>query len=70
MRGRTEGAVGPAERADLVRPAHVSLAHITHFMNLTLLAPDIQEAILLLPSTAGGEHFGHAQRSAVERAAV
>ena len=35
--------------ADLARLAHVSRARITQIMNLLLLAPDIQEAILFLP---------------------
>ena len=40
--------------ADLARLAHVSRARITQIMNLLLLAPDIQEAILFLPHLAGG----------------
>jgi hypothetical protein len=35
--------------ADLAELAHVSRARITQIMNLLLLAPDIQEAILFLP---------------------
>ncbi len=35
--------------AALARLAHVSRARITQIVNLTLLAPDIQEAILFLP---------------------
>ncbi len=35
--------------AALARLAHVSRARITQITNLTLLAPDIQEAILFLP---------------------
>ena len=42
-----------ADCADLARPAHVSRARLTQIMNLTLLAPDIQEAILFLPPTDG-----------------
>jgi len=42
-----------ADYADLARLAHVSRARITQIMNLTLLAPDIQEAILFLPRTDG-----------------
>lgn len=38
--------------ADLARLAHVSRARITQIMNLLLLAPDIQEAILFLPPVA------------------
>jgi hypothetical protein len=43
-----------ADYAELARLAHVSRPRITQIMNLTLLAPDIQEAILFLPSTDGG----------------
>jgi hypothetical protein len=43
-----------ADYADLARLAHVSRPRITQIMNLTLLAPDIQEAILFLPRTDGG----------------
>jgi len=39
--------------ADLARLAHVTRARITQIMNLLLLAPDIQEAILFLPCTNG-----------------
>jgi len=42
-----------ADYAELARLAHVSRARITQIMNLTLLAPDIQEAILFLPPTDG-----------------
>jgi len=34
--------------------AHVSRTRITHIMNLTLVAPDIQEAMLFLPAMDGG----------------
>ena len=40
--------------ADLARLAHVSRTRISQIMNLTLLAPDIQEALLFLPRTDGG----------------
>jgi hypothetical protein len=43
-----------ADYAELARLAHVSRARITQIMNLTLLAPDIQEAILFLPRSNGG----------------
>jgi len=39
--------------AELARLAHVSRPRITQIMNLTLLAPDIQEAIPFLPHTDG-----------------
>ncbi len=40
--------------AALARLAHVSRARITQIVNLTLLAPDIQEAILFLPPVHQG----------------
>ena len=40
--------------ADLARLGYVSRARITQIMNLTLLAPDIQEEILFLPRTVKG----------------
>ena len=40
--------------ATLARLAHVSRARITQITNLTLLAPDIQEALLFLPPVRRG----------------
>jgi hypothetical protein len=40
--------------AELARLGHVSRARLTQIMNLSLLAPDIQEAILFLPRTVSG----------------
>ena len=40
--------------ADLARLGGVTRARLTQIMNLTLLAPDIQEAILFLPRTEHG----------------
>ena len=40
--------------AALAKLAHVSRARITQIVNLTLLAPDIQEAILFLPPVHQG----------------
>ncbi len=40
--------------ADLARLGQVSRARITQIMNMVLLAPDIQEAILFLPRTIKG----------------
>ncbi|MBI5545847.1 MAG: hypothetical protein HY901_18310 [Deltaproteobacteria bacterium] len=40
--------------ADLARRYGVSRARVTQIMDLLLLAPDIQEALLLLPTTAKG----------------
>jgi len=42
-----------ADHAELARPAPVSRAHITQIINLLLLAPDVQEAILFMPRTDG-----------------
>lgn len=47
-----EGTV--ADYAELARLSHVSRARITQIMNLLLLAPDIQEAILFLPPVERG----------------
>ena len=45
-----------ADYAELARLAHVSRARITQIMNLLLLAPEIQEAILFLePVERGGD---------------
>ena len=40
--------------ADIARLGYVTRARITQIMNLLSLAPDIQEAILLLPGTTAG----------------
>ncbi len=40
--------------AELARLGNVSRARITQIMNLLLLAPDIQEAILFLPKVVEG----------------
>ncbi len=40
--------------AELARLGHVTRARITQLMNLTQLAPDVQEAILFLPETGRG----------------
>ena len=41
--------------AELARLGHVTRARVTQIMNLLLLAPDIQEAILFLPRTVRGK---------------
>ena len=46
------GEVG--DYAELARLAHVTRARITQIMNLLMLAPDIQEAILFLPRVERG----------------
>ncbi len=43
-----------ADYAELARLGHVSQARISQVMNLLILAPDIQEAILFLPRTVRG----------------
>lgn len=43
-----------ADQAELARLGHVTRARLTQIMNLLCLAPDIQEAVLLLPSTSRG----------------
>jgi hypothetical protein len=40
--------------AELARITYVTRARITQIMNLSLLAPDIQEELLHLPPSAGG----------------
>jgi len=47
-----DGAV--RDYADLARLGNVSRARLTQIMNLLVLAPDIQEAILFLPRTDRG----------------
>lgn len=43
-----------ADQAEAARIGHVTRARMTQIMNLLLLAPDIQEAILILPRTFRG----------------
>jgi hypothetical protein len=43
-----------ADYAELARLGHVTRARVTQLMNLLLLAPDIQEAILFLPRIQQG----------------
>lgn len=52
-----EGVV--ADYAELARLGNVSRARITQIMNLLLLAPDIQEAVLFLPRVERGEDPMH-----------
>ena len=54
---RFEGLLAGGEvrdYAELARLGHVTRARVTQIMNLTLLAPDIQEAILHLPPVTAG----------------
>ena len=43
-----------ADQAELARLGHVSTARMSQILNLTLLAPDIQEQILFLPRVMKG----------------
>lgn len=43
-----------ADYAELARLGHVTRARLTQIMNLRMLAPDIQEAILFLPPIRSG----------------
>jgi len=43
-----------ADYAEIARLTHVSRARVTQIMNLLMLAPDIQEAILFLPRVERG----------------
>ena len=43
-----------ADQAELARLGHVTRARMSQIMNLTLLAPDIQEEILFLPRVTEG----------------
>jgi hypothetical protein len=44
------------DQAELARLGHVSRARLTQVMDLLLLAPDIQEAVLFLPPVDRGSH--------------
>ncbi|TWU13348.1 hypothetical protein CA54_21830 [Symmachiella macrocystis] len=52
-----EGEV--ADQTELARLLHVSQPRMTQIMNLLLLAPDIQEALLFLPRTVSGKEPIH-----------
>ena len=57
-----------ANYAALAELGHVSRARVTQILNLRLLAPDIQEALLFLPRTERGRdpiHLGELQRLAL-----
>jgi hypothetical protein len=58
-----------ANYAQLARLGHVSRARVTQIVNLRLLAPDLQEAVLFLPPTVRGRdpiHVRQLQRVAAE----
>ncbi len=44
-----------ADQSELARLAHVTQPRMTQIMNLLLLAPDIQEALLFLPRVEQGK---------------
>jgi hypothetical protein len=48
-----------SDYAELAELGHVSRARVTQIMNLLMLAPDIQEAILFLPRTERGRDPFH-----------
>ena len=57
-----------ANYAALAELGHVSRARVTQILNLLLLAPDIQEALLFLPRTERGRdpfHLRQLQRLAL-----
>jgi len=47
------------DQSELARLAHVTQPRMTQIMNLNLLAPDIQEEILLLPRVSVGREQAH-----------
>ena len=54
---RFEGLLARGEvrdYAELARLGHVTRARVTQVMNLLMLAPDIQEALLFLPAVEAG----------------
>jgi hypothetical protein len=58
-----------ANYAELAQLGHVSRARVTQILNLRLLAPDLQEAVLFLPPTVRGHdpiHLRQLQRVAAE----
>lgn len=56
----TDGSV--ADYAELARLGQVTRARITQIMNLRMLAPDIQEAILFLPRVMSGRDPIHVRQ--------
>lgn len=57
-----EGRV--VDQAELARMGHVSRARVTQIMNLTLLAPEIQEELLFLTGDSGRVQLRSLQRIA------
>ena len=62
-------SIGAADDyAELARLSHVTRARLTQIMNLRLLAPEMQEAILFLPTITSGRDrilLRHLQRIAL-----
>lgn len=52
-----EGTI--TDMSELARLAHVTQPRMTQIMNLNLLAPDIQEALLTLPRVVQGREHIH-----------
>jgi hypothetical protein len=55
------------DRADVARRLGLTRARVTQMLDLTLLAPDIQEAVLRLESVDGIEPFGERSVRAIAR---
>lgn len=53
------------DQAELARVGHVSRARVTQIMNLTLLAPDIQEELLFLTTDSSPVHLRSMQSIAM-----
>ncbi len=53
------------DQAELARLGHVSRARLSQIMDLLLLAPDIQEAVLFLPVTDRGQDIIEKQLRAI-----
>ena len=51
-----------ADMIELARRGHVTQPRMSQIMSLNMLAPDIQEALLLLPPETSGRSFLHEKR--------
>jgi hypothetical protein len=70
---RLDGAIARGEfedRADLARQLGLTRARITQLLDLTLLAPDIQERVLLLEAIEGREPISERELRRVSREAL
>jgi hypothetical protein len=61
-------AGGVRDRADIARRLGFTRARITHILDLTLLAPDLQEQVLFLEAVDGVEPLSERALRAVARA--